>query len=60
MTHHVPEGKQSILPPRRLLMVLLAVLVLFGLIWTVVTIAVAHDDQGCPSTGKAATEARCR
>jgi hypothetical protein len=60
MVRNVPAGRQSIAPPRSLLIALLAVLLLFGVIWGVVTIAVAHDGHGCPSTGKVATESRCR
>jgi hypothetical protein len=60
MSHHVPQGRQSIAPPRSLLIVLGAVLLLFGVIWAVVTIAVVHDGHDCPSTGKVATESRCR
>jgi hypothetical protein len=60
MSHHVPQGRQSIAPPHSLLAALCALLLLFGVIWAVVTIAVAHDGHACPSTGKVATESRCR
>ena len=60
MTRHGPSDGQSIAPPRSLVITLCMILVLMGVIWGVVTLAVAHGGHGCPSTGKVATESRCR
>jgi hypothetical protein len=53
---------QSIRPPLALVVAGIVVLLLFGIIWATVTVAIDHGGQSCPSRVHSAGEheARCR
>jgi hypothetical protein len=58
----MPSVAQSIRPPLALWLVMAALVILFGIIWAAVTVAVDSGGDRCPSevTGSGENEARCR
>jgi hypothetical protein len=56
------SAKQSIRPPLALWLAMAAVVILFGIVWAAVTVAVDSGGDSCPSevTGSGAHEDRCR
>ena len=57
----VPTQRQSIRPPRPLILVLVAIMLLFGLIWGAVTLSVTSGGTSCPSQVQGGQhEDRCR
>jgi hypothetical protein len=60
LLQHVPERRQSIAPPRMIVIMIVAVVVLAGVIFAAVALSLRHGGEGCSSTGHLATESRCR
>ena len=58
----VSSASQSIRPPLALWFAMGAVVILFGIVWAAVTVAVDSGGDSCPSlvTGSGEHEQRCR
>jgi len=59
-SEHIPQRRQSIAPPRMIVIMLLVVVALIVVIGVAVGLSVAHGGKACNSTGHTATETRCR
>jgi hypothetical protein len=59
-SEHIPERRQSIAPPRMMVIMLMVVVALIVVIGVAVALSVGHGGQACNSTGHTATETRCR
>jgi hypothetical protein len=59
-SEHIPERRQSIAPPRMMVIMLMTVVALIIVIWGAVALSVDHGGKACNSTGHTATETRCR
>jgi len=57
---HLPQRRQSIAPPRMMVIMLLTVVALIVVIGVAVGLSVDHGGKACNSTGHTATETRCR
>jgi len=60
LSEHIPERRQSIAPPRMMVIMLMTVVALIIVIWAAVALSVDHGGKACNSTGHTATETRCR
>ena len=56
----LPDKHQSIRPPRWFLLAIVAMLVVMGVVWSTVTVAVRSGGEDCASKGETVTTARCR
>jgi hypothetical protein len=56
------SAKQSIRPPLALWLAMAAIVILFGIVWAAVTVAIYSGGDSCPSrvTGSGQHEERCR
>ena len=59
-SEHIPEQRQSIAPPRMIVIMLMTVVALIVVIWAAVALSVDHGGDACNSTGHTATQTRCR
>ncbi|HEX4700270.1 MAG TPA: hypothetical protein VH857_13045 [Actinomycetes bacterium] len=60
LSEHIPQRRQSIAPPRMMVIMLMTVLALIAVIGVAVGLSVAHGGKACNSSGHTATETRCR
>ena len=60
LSEHIPQRRQSIAPPRMMIIMLMTVVALIVVIGVAVGLSVAHGGKACNSTGHTATETRCR
>jgi len=56
---HIPEKRQSVRPPLRVLLVALVLLAALGVVWFAVSAAVHQGGEDCPAQRQSTTE-RCR
>jgi hypothetical protein len=55
----LPEKHQSVVPPRRVLLGVVGVVVVLAAVWFAVSAAVSSGGQDCPASGNSTAE-RCR